>query len=452
MRDAGFSRQRYWGEPFPMTYKDGIPTLLNSKELPVELPTVESYKPTGDGQSPLANNADWANISDTIKRETDTMPGFAGSSWYYLRYMDPNNADAFVAPSKEQYWQQVDLYVGGAEHAVGHLMYSRFWHKFLQDRGFVSTPEPFKKLINQGMIQGRSSLAYRIKDSNQFVSHGLKDQYDTTPIHVDITLVKDDVLDVEGFKNWRADFKNATFLLEDDKYVCGSEVEKMSKSKYNVVNPDDVIAQYGADCFRMYEMFLGPIEQHKPWDTKGIDGVSKFLRKLWRLFYNNQNEWIVDTTPASKQELKVLHKTIQKIQEDIENFSLNTSVSAFMVCVNELGSLTCHKKEVLEPLLILLAPFAPFITEEIWETMGNTSSIHQSHFPTFNASYLVEASHEYPVSINGKMRAKISLPTGATKEIAEQAVLSESVLEKWIDGKNIKKLIFVPGKIINVVI
>lgn len=450
LRDAGFSRQRYWGEPFPIVFKDEVPYPLLEDELPLELPEIESYKPTEDGEAPLARNRQWVELPDGRVRETDTMPGYAGSSWYFLRYMDPDNDKAFASDEALMYWQNVDFYIGGSEHAVGHLMYSRFWHKFLYDLHFVYTEEPFKKLVNQGMIQGRSSIAYRVKGEDKFVSKGLKDQYDVQELRVNVALVKNDVLDIEAFRQWREEFANASFELENGEYRCGFEVEKMSKRWHNVVNPDDVIADYGADTFRMYEMFLGPIEVHKPWDTQGIDGVSKFLKKYWRLFYQQDN-WIVTDEQPTDQELKVLHTAIKKVNEDIERLSFNTAVSAFMVCTNELTSMNCHKKAILEPLNRLLAPFAPHITEHLHKELGQNGSVHHAAYPKHDEQYLKEDSFEYPVSINGKMRTKINFPLDLPKEEIEAQVVQDEVVQKWLEGATPKKIIVVPGRIINVV-
>ncbi len=453
MRDAGFSRQRYWGEPFPVVYKDEMPYTLPESELPVTLPDVESFKPTGDGDSPLARNTDWVNHPDG-PRETDTMPGYAGSSWYFLRYMDPHNGDFFVGKDAVDYWQNVDLYVGGAEHAVGHLLYSRFWHKFFFDKGWVPTQEPYKKLVNQGMIQGRSNFVYRINGTNKFVSLGLKDQYETIALHVDVNIVDNDVLDVEAFKNWLEDYKSAEFVLEDGKYICGWEVEKMSKSKYNVTNPDNVIEKYGADTFRMYEMFLGPIEQSKPWITNGLDGVHKFLRKFWRLFYTEQGLEITDEAPTA-EELKVLHRTIKKIQEDVERLSFNTCISAFMIATNELTDLKCRKRAILKELVVLLAPFAPHIAEELWSRLrrdGESETVVYAPFPVFNPAHLVESNFNYPVSINGKVRATIDFPLDYTEDQVKPEVLANEQVQKWLEGKDPKKFIFVKGRIINVVV
>ncbi|MEP1032604.1 leucine--tRNA ligase [Ekhidna sp.] len=457
LRDWIFTRQRYWGEPIPIIHCDKCGTVpVPEDQLPVELPEVDSYLPTEDGQSPLAKATAWVNTScpkcgGKAKRETNTMPQWGGSCWYYLRYLDPKNEDQIVKPDLEKYWMNVDFYIGGAEHAVLHLLYARFWHKFLFDLGYVSTKEPFQKLINQGMIQGRSNFAYRIDGENKYVSKGLIGDYKTTPIHVDVNIVKDDILDVESFKNSRHDAVDAEFILEDGKYHCGWEVEKMSKSKYNVVNPDDLIEKYGADTLRMYEMFLGPIEQSKPWNTNGIEGVYKFLRKFWTLFHKGDS-FEVSSEEPTKEELKILHGTIKKVSEDVKNLSLNTSVSSFMIAVNELSSLKCNKRAILEPLTIVLSPFAPHITEEIWHLIGNESSIVETIYPQLIEKYLVEDSIEYPVSVNGKMRVKISFLTDATKEEIEKNVLSNEIVQKWMDGKVPKKVIVVPKKIVNIVL
>ncbi|MFA8435655.1 MAG: leucine--tRNA ligase [Marinifilaceae bacterium] len=451
LRDAIFSRQRYWGEPFPVYFKDNIPYMMEMDQLPLELPEIDKYLPTESGEPPLGRAQNWTT-ADGHPIELNTMPGFAGSSAYYLRYMDPRNNEGLVSEEANGYWQDVDLYIGGTEHATGHLIYSRFWNKFLYDIGKVCKDEPFKKLINQGMIQGRSNFVYRIKNTNKFVSHGLRKNYDTTPLHVDVNIVKNDILDTEAFRNWRPEFKDAEFELEDGKYICGWAVEKMSKSMFNVVNPDVIVEEYGADTLRLYEMFLGPLEASKPWDTNGIDGVHKFLRKLWRLFHDADNNFIVSEEAATKAELKVLHKTIKKIQDDIERFSFNTSISAFMICVNELSSLKCNKKEVLEQLLILLAPFAPHVTEELWALCGNNETITGASFPKFEEKHLVEDSHSYPVSFNGKMRFKLELSLSLSKEEIEEAVLKAEEAQRWLDGKTPKKLIIVPKKIINIVI
>ncbi len=452
LRDAIFSRQRYWGEPFPVYFKNGIPYVLKEDELPLELPEVDKYLPTEDGQPPLGRAQNW-HTHDGYPYELSTMPGFAGSSAYMYRYMDPKNRNGLVSKDANQYWQNVDLYMGGAEHATGHLIYSRFWNKFLFDLGIVCDDEPFKKMINQGMIQGRSNLIYRIKDTNKFVSVEYINNHEVTPLHVDVNIVEDDILDIEAFKKWRPEFETATFELNSDgKYKCGYTIEKMSKRYYNVVNPDDITARYGADTLRLYEMFLGPIEQSKPWDTHGIDGVYKFLRKLWKLFFNNENEFIVSEADANKNELKTLHKTIKKVSDDIERFSFNTSVSAFMICVNELTDQKCNKKQILEPLLILLSPFAPHITEELWFLSGNKESISKATFPDFNPEYLKESSFEYPVSFNGKMRFKIEFSLDKPKDEMEKEVLAAEQAQRWLEGKTPKKIIIVPKRIINIVV
>ncbi len=450
LRDAIFSRQRYWGEPFPVYYKDGMPYTLSEDELPLELPKVDSYLPTEQGDPPLAGLSDW-KTKDGYPLETNTMPGFAGSSGYYLRYMDPHNQQAYFSAEANQYWRNVDLYLGGDEHAAGHLIYSRFWNKFLFDIGLVCEEEPFKKLINQGKIQGRSSFVYRIQGSNTFVSHHLKNNYDTQRLHVDIDIVSNDVLDTDAFKNWREEFKNAEFILEDGKYICGWEVEKMSKSKHNVQNPDALIEKYGADTLRLYEMFLGPLEQDKPWDTNGIEGVFRFFKKLWRLYFDDNDQLIIVDEKATKDELKVLHKTIKKIRDDIERFSFNTGVSAFMICVNELADLKCYKREILEPLVLLLEPYAPHVAEELWQSLGHSGSVSSVSFPEFEAQYLTESSFQYPVSFNGKMRFKMELPVDLSVGDIEEAVLNADETKKWLDGKSVRKIIVVPKRIINIV-
>jgi leucyl-tRNA synthetase len=448
IRDAAFSRQRYWGEPFPIKWIDGLAYPLEESELPLELPFVESYKPGPEGEGPLANIPAWTDRH----LETNTMPGYAGSSWYFLRYMDPHNDQAFCDKKWSDYWQQVDLYVGGTEHAVGHLLYSRMWTKALYDLGHISFDEPFKKLLNQGMIQGSSRFVYRVHGTNQFVSAGLKDQYETDDLHVDVTIVDGVDLDMEAFTSLKPEYADATFILENGKYICGVEVEKMSKSKVNTVNPDHIVERYGADTFRMYEMFLGPVEMSKPWDMKGIEGVHRFLKKLWRLFFDEQKGNLVTTDKATNEELKVLHRTIRKIEEDTERFSYNTAVSAFMVCVNELTDLKCHKQEILEPLLILLTPYAPHISEELWHQLGNSTTILDAAFPKFEPQYVMETTKEYPVSINGKMRTQIVLDLNVTQEDVQQIVLANPVVQKWMEGKELKKFIFVKGKMVNVVI
>ncbi len=455
LRDAVFSRQRYWGEPFPVYYRGETPYLVDDAHLPITLPEIDKYLPTEDGEPPLAraDKASW-NYSQGDRMEYNTMPGWAGSSWYFLRYMDPHNENEFVAKDKVEYWQNVDLYIGGSEHATGHLLYARFWTKFLFDIGYIPFDEPFQKMINQGMILGRSSFVYRIKDSNKFVTAGKRNAYDTTPIHADISLVDNDVLDIEAFKKWRPDFTDAEFILEDNgTYVCGHEVEKMSKSKYNVQTPDELVEKFGADTLRMYEMFLGPLEQSKPWDTKGINGVHNFLRKFWRLFHDKDGNVSLSNDAPTKDNLKTLHKTIKKVEDDLDRFSFNTGVSNFMICVNELTDQKCNNREILEQLTILLSPYAPHIAEELWVKLGHQpGTILQASFPTFNAEYLVEAAHAYPVSFNGKMRFKLELPTSFSKEEVEKAVLADTQSQKWLEGGQPKKVIVVPGKIVNVVL
>ena len=452
LRDAGFSRQRYWGEPFPIYYENGIAHLLDENELPLLLPQVESYKPAGAAKSPLSGITEWVNFAPGKTRETDTMPGYAGSSWYFYRYMDVDNNGEFASKAKIDYWQDVDFYIGGTEHAVGHLLYSRMWNKFLYDLNFVPKDEPYKRLVNQGMIQGVSKIVYRVSGTNLFVTKSQKQNYEVTELRVDTKLVKDDMLDIEKFKTWRADFRDAEFILEDGKYFCGSEAEKMSKSKHNTVNPDDVINEYGADCFRMYEMFLGPLDAGKPWDTKGITGVQGFLRKLWRLFIDENGNVRVNNETPNAAELKILHKTIKKAGEDIEKLSFNTAVSTFMICVNELQAAKCYKREVLEKLLIVIAPFAPFITEELWEKCGYTTSIHQTNWPQFDGTYLTESNFSYPVSINGKVRANIELPLDMEEAEIKNTVLALDAVVKWTEGKEPKKVIIVKGRIVNVVL
>ena len=450
LRDAIFSRQRYWGEPFPVYYKDGIPCMLPDSQLPLQLPEVDKYLPTESGEPPLGRAKNWVS-PEGYPLELNTMPGFAGSSAYYLRYMDPRNNDALVSREADEYWRNVDLYIGGTEHATGHLIYSRFWNKFLFDLGIVCEEEPFRKLINQGMIQGRTSFVYRIKDTNTFVSHGLKKDYDVTPIRVDISMVSNDILDLDRFRQWRPEFKDAEFILEDGKYVCGYAVEKMSKSMFNVVNPDDIVDRYGADTLRLYEMFLGPLEQSKPWDTNGIDGVNRFLKKLWGLFYKG-DQWLVTDGTPSPDELKALHKLIKKVTFDIENFSFNTSIAAFMICVNELSQLHCHNSEILSGLIILLAPFAPHIAEELWHKLGHETTVCDAQWPILNEEYLKESSVNYAVSFNGKARFNIQLPADASREDVEKAALADPAAQKWIEGKTIRKVIVVPGKICNIVV
>ena len=450
LRDAIFSRQRYWGEPFPVYYKDGIAEVLPLEQLPLCLPEVDKFLPTETGEPPLGRAEGW-HTAEGYPYELSTMPGFAGSSAYYLRYMDPRNEHALVGKEANEYWRHVDLYIGGTEHATGHLIYSRFWNKFLFDLGTVCEDEPFRRLVNQGMIQGRSNFVYRIKNTNTFVSFGLKDQYDVQPIHVDVNIVSNDKLDLEAFKAWQPDFHNAEFILEDGQYVCGWAIEKMSKSMHNVVNPDTIIERYGADTLRFYEMFLGPLEQSKPWDTNGIDGVHRFLKKLWNLYWAGDNVKVTDEA-ASKDELKSLHKLIKKVTADIENFSFNTSVSAFMICVNELTSLATNKREILKPLLILLSPYAPHIAEELWHAIGEEGSVVTAEWPELNEAYLVEDNFTYPVSFNGKTRFMLSLPATLTPQEVEAAVLSAPEAEKWLEGKTPRKVIVVPKRIVNIVL
>ena len=449
LRDAIFSRQRYWGEPFPIYFKDGIPTPVDLEDLPLTLPEIDEFKPTEKGEPPLARAKDWTYKGYPL--ETSTMPGFAGSSAYYLRYMDPHNDNALVDKDVDGYWRDVDLYIGGTEHATGHLIYSRFWNKFLYDLGYVCEDEPFRKLINQGMIQGRSNFVYRIVGTNTFVSAGLKDGYDTTEIHVDINLVRNDKLDLEGFKAWRPEFADAEFVLEDGEYVCGWAVEKMSKSMFNVVNPDRICDDYGADTLRLYEMFLGPLEQSKPWDTKGIDGVNRFLKKFWRLFFDGDS-FSVSEEKASPEELKVLHKLIGKEEYDIEHFSFNTTVSAFMIALNDLGALKCRKRAILEPMTVLLSPFAPHIAEELWSLLGHEDSITYASFPVFDPALAAEDSVKYPVSFNGKMRFTVDLPKSMSPAEVEATVRNMDQTSKWVADKSIVKVIVVPGRIVNIVL
>lgn len=457
MRDAIFGRQRYWGEPVPVYFKNGLPYLIKEEELPLLLPEVDKYLPTETGEPPLGRAENW-KYEDQYEYELSTMPGWAGSSWYWFRYMDPHNEEAFASKEAVDYWKSVDLYIGGSEHATGHLLYSRFWNKFLKDLGFHNEEEPFKKLINQGMIQGRSNFVYRLlsdegKATDTYVSYGLKDQYNTIPLHVDVNIVVNDVLNLEKFKASRPDYATAEFILEDGKYVCGTEVEKMSKSKFNVVNPDDIIDTYGADTLRLYEMFLGPLEQAKPWNTNGIEGVYKFLKKVWRLFHDAEGNFHVSSDQPTKAEYKALHKIIKKAEDDIERFSFNTSVSAFMICVNELTDLKCNKRAILEQLVVVLQPYAPHISEELWSLLGKEDgSISYATYPTFIADYLVESEFAYPVSINGKMKMNLLLPLDLDAKAVEEIVLSNEDVQRFMDGKSLKKLIFVKGKIINIVV
>ena len=453
LRDAVFGRQRYWGEPIPVYYKDGLPFTVDEKDLPIVLPEVDKYLPTADGEPPLARAKNFSYKG--LPLETTTMPGWAGSSWYFLRYMDANNKNQFASDLALNYWKDVDLYIGGAEHATGHLLYVRFWTKFLKDLGYIQIDEPAKKLINQGMIQGRSSFVFRKKDNNVFISHGLKNKYETTAIHVDINIVENDVLNINAFRNWREEYKNAEFILEEGKYFCGTEVEKMSKSKWNVVSPDDMIDKYGADCLRLYEMFLGPLELSKPWNTNGITGTSNFIRKLWRLLHKqNGNDSVISISNdlPTKDELKILHRTIKKVKEDIERFSFNTSVSTFMICVNELTDLKCNKQAILEPLAIILSPYAPHLAEEIWQMLGHNDSITKASFPEYKEEYLVESAFAYPVSVNGRTKINLPLPLSLSKEDIETGLLKMEEVNKLLNGQSPKKIIVVHGRIINIVL
>ncbi|MDL5049412.1 leucine--tRNA ligase [Oscillatoria amoena NRMC-F 0135] len=452
MRDAGWSRQRYWGEPFPVVFKDDIPYPIEEKDLPLELPDTSDFKPSGTGEGPLANLKDWINVAPGLKRDSNTMPTHAGAAWYFLRFMDPHNNTVFASKEALDYWNQVDVYIGGSEHAVAHLLYSRLWVKILHDLGYLNFDEPFKKLINQGKITGDSRFVYRIRGTTQFVSSGLKDGYQTDALHVDVNIVNGLELDTEKFKQWKPDFAKVEFILEDGKYICGSAIEKMSKSYFNVVNPDDIISNYGADTLRMYEMFLGPLEQSKPWNTNGIDGVFKFLRRFWNLFHDASGNFSVSGSEPIREEFKILHKTIRKIEKDIENFSFNTSVSEFMICANELTALKCNKRAVLEPLVIALSPFAPHIAEELWAKLGHSKTVFDSRFPDFDEQYLSETSFNYPISINGKVRAQINFSLDMPREDIEKVVLASEIVRKWTEGKPPKKVIVVPGKIVNVVI
>ena len=466
LRDAIFSRQRYWGEPFPIYYKNGIPYPIPEECLPLELPEVEKFLPTESGEPPLGHAKIWAwdtanncvvdkaliDEKTIFPLELNTMPGFAGSSAYYLRYMDPKNGTALVSEEADKYWQNVDLYVGGTEHATGHLIYSRFWNKFLFDLGYSAVEEPFKKLVNQGMIQGRSNFVYRIKDTNTFVSLGLSKKYDVTPLHVDVNIVKNDELDIDAFRVWRPEYENAEFILEDGKYICGWAVEKMSKSMYNVVNPDTIVENFGADTLRLYEMFLGPLEQSKPWDTNGIDGCHRFLRKIWNIFFDKEDKLALSDEAPSREELKSIHKLIKKISEDIPNFSYNTAVSAFMICANELSALKCNKRAVMELFAILLAPFTPHLSEELWAALGHTTSVCDAQWPAYNEEYLKEDSIKYTISFNGKARFTMDFATEASRDEIEAAVLANEQSQKYIDGKSIKKVIVVPKKIVNIVV
>ena len=451
LRDAIFSRQRYWGEPFPIYYDDNNqPQALDESLLPLQLPEVDKFLPTETGEPPLGRAKNWVT-ADGHPLELNTMPGFAGSSAYYLRYMDPLNDKELVSREANEYWRQVDLYVGGTEHATGHLIYSRFWNKFLYDYGYVCEAEPFRKLVNQGMIQGRSNFVYRIKDTNKFVSLNLKDDYDVTPIHVDVNIVHTDALDIEKFREWRPEFKDAEFILENGKYICGWAIEKMSKSMFNVVNPDDIVERYGADTLRLYEMFLGPVEASKPWDTNGIDGVNRFLKRLWALFFKGDAMQLVDEQPSAEA-LKSLHKLIKKVSGDIETFSYNTSVAAFMICVNELTSMKCRSRAIYEPLVVLLAPFAPHIAEELWHVLGHDTTVCDAQWPTWNEDYLKESTVKYTVLFNGKPRYNIEVPAGTAQDEVQRIALADAGAERWLDGKQPKKVIVVPNKIVNVVV
>jgi leucyl-tRNA synthetase len=452
MRDAGWSRQRYWGEPFPVVFKDDVPYAMKESELPLELPPSDNFKPSGNGEGPLANLQDWINFAPDLKRDSNTMPTHAGAAWYFLRYMDPHNTTAFADKKALDYWNQVDVYVGGSEHAVAHLLYARLWTKVLHDLDYLNFDEPFKKLINQGKITGDSRFVYRVRGKNQFVSSGLKDKYEVDELHVDIGIVNGLELNTKAFTQWKPDFANAEFILEDGKYICGSAIEKMSKSYFNVVNPDQIIENYGADTLRMYEMFLGPLEQSKPWNTNGIDGVYKFLRRFWNLVHDQTGKLKVSDAEPTSDELKVLHKTLKKVEQDIENFSFNTSVSEFMICANELSSLKCNKRKIVEPLVIALSPFAPHICEELWSLLGNKDTVLNASFPKFDEQYLIESSFSYPISINGKVRAQMEFALDVPKEEIEKAVLASEVVQKWTEGKTPKKVIVVIGKIVNVVL
>jgi leucyl-tRNA synthetase len=452
MRDAGWSRQRYWGEPFPVVFKDNVPYAMKESELPLALPPSDNFKPSGNGEGPLANLQDWINFAPDLKRDSNTMPTHAGAAWYFLRYMDPHNTTAFADKKALDYWNQVDVYVGGSEHAVAHLLYARLWTKVLHDLGYLNFDEPFKKLINQGKITGDSRFVYRVRGKNQFVSVGIKDKYEVDELHVDISIVNGLELNTKAFKQWKPDFANAEFILEDGKYICGSAIEKMSKSYFNVVNPDQIIENYGADTLRMYEMFLGPLEQSKPWNTNGIDGVYKFLRRFWNLIHDQTGKFKVSDAEPTREELKVLHKTLKKVEQDIENFSFNTSVSEFMICANELSSLKCNKRAIIEPLVIALSPFAPHICEELWALLGNQDTVLNAAFPKFDEQYLIESSFSYPISINGKVRAQMEFALDVPKEEIEKTVLVSEVVQKWTEGKTPKKVIVVIGKIVNVVL
>ncbi|MFZ6001756.1 MAG: leucine--tRNA ligase [Bacteroidota bacterium] len=452
MRDAGWSRQRYWGEPFPVVFKDDMPYAMKESELPLELPEANNFKPSGSGEGPLANLTDWINFAPGQKRDSNTMPTHAGAAWYFLRYMDPHNKSAFADKKALDYWNQVDVYIGGSEHAVAHLLYSRLWTKVLHDLGYLNFDEPFKKLINQGKITGDSRFVYRVRGTQKFVSAGIRDKYETDELHVDIGIVNGLELDTEAFKKWKPDFATAEFILEDGKYICGSAIEKMSKSYFNVVNPDQIVNDYGADTLRMYEMFLGPLEASKPWSTQGIDGVFKFLRRVWNLMHDTNGNFKISDAEPTREELKVLHRTIKKVEYDIEHFSFNTSISEFMICANELSSMKCNKRAILEPLVITLSPFAPHIAEELWEKLGYKDSILNASYPAYNEQYLTESSFNYPISINGKVRAQMEFALDMPKEDIEKMVLASEAVQKWTEGKAPKKVIVVQGRIVNVVL
>jgi len=452
MRDAGWSRQRYWGEPFPVIFRDDFPYPMDEKDLPLELPPLDNFRSSGTGEGPLANVKNWVYINEHEKRDTNTMPTHAGAAWYFLRYMDPHNDKVFAERKYLDYWGQVDVYIGGSEHAVAHLLYSRLWVKILHDLGYLHFDEPFKKLINQGKITGDSRFVYRIRNKNMFVSFGLKDQYETDPLHVDVNIVDGLELDIGAFKNWKPDFTDADFILENGKYICGSAIEKMSKSYFNVINPDTVVEKYGADTFRMYEMFLGPLEASKPWDIKGIEGVFRFLKKFWRLFLDEDKGVIVTDEPATNEEMKILHRTIRKIEEDTERFSFNTGVSTFMIATNELTDLKSHKRTILHPLVILLAPYAPHISEELWHLLGHDTTVTDAEFPKFEERYVKESSKTYPVAVNGKTRTELTIALDATQQQVEEMVLSNDVVKKWMEGKPPKKVIYVKNRMVNVVV
>jgi leucyl-tRNA synthetase len=452
MRDAGWSRQRYWGEPFPVVFKDDMPYAMKESELPLELPPSDNFKPSGNGEGPLANLQDWINFAPGLKHDSNTMPTHAGAAWYFLRYMDPHNPNAFADKKALDYWNQVDVYVGGSEHAVAHLLYARLWTKVLHDLGYLNFDEPFKKLINQGKITGDSRFVYRVRGTQKFVPAGIKESHEVDELHVDIAIVNGLELNTEAFKKWKPDFANAEFILEDGKYICGSAIEKMSKSYFNVVNPDQIIDNYGADTLRMYEMFLGPLEQSKPWSTQGIDGVYKFLRRFWNLMHDNTGKFKISDAEPTREELKVLHKTLKKVEQDIDNFSFNTSVSEFMICANELSSLKCNKRAILQPLIIALSPFAPHIAEELWSLLGHADTVLNASFPKYDEQYLIESSFSYPISINGKVRAQMDFALDVSKEEIEKSVLASEVVQKWTEGKPPKKVIVVIGKIVNVVL